>query len=247
MAQKTPSTARFAETRWSIVTHAGGQGETARRALEELCGMYWFPLYTWCRRNGSAPADAEDLVQSFFVKILEKNLFANADASRGKLRTFLLTALQRHVRDVWEREAALKRGGGQVVSFDAAEAEAWYTRQERPDESADHQYDRQWALTILELALRALEEDFAERGKQAQFAAMKPFLTREGVRAEYEAAGAAFGQSADSFKVAVHRFRAKFRDALRDEVAQTQADPAAGVEEEITYLARLLGSGDSPL
>lgn len=239
MGQKTP-TARFAETRWSIVIHARGEGETARRALEDLCQIYWFPLYTWCRRNGSNPTDAEDLVQSFFVKVLQKNLFAAADASRGKLRTFLLTALQRHVKDEWAKEMAGKRGGGKVVSFDAAEADEWYTRQERGDESADHQFDRQWALTILNLAMRKLEADFTKRGKEAHYHAMKPFLTGEGTFTEYEAAAAGLGQTPDSFKVAVHRFRAKFRDALRAEVAETQSEPDE-IDGEIAYLAKLLG------
>lgn len=240
MRQTTPISPRFGETRWSLVVQAHGQGEPARRALEELCQTYWFPLYTWCRRNGASEADAEDLVQGFFQKILEKQLFAAARAERGKLRTFLLTALQRYVRDQQAKAQAQRRGGGQVTSFEAAEAEDWYISAQA-EGSPDQQFDRVWAQTVLNHAIRHLEEDYASRGKATAFERMKPFLTVEGSAAEYEAASKALGQSAGSFKTAVHRMRTRFRTMLRAEVAETECDEA-GVDQEIAYLAQVLGN-----
>lgn len=219
---------------------ARGQGVEARRAMEDLCGAYWFPLYAWCRRFGLTAADAEDMVQGFFVEVLEKDLFAAADASRGKLRTFLLTALQRHVRDEQGKARAMRRGGGKVVSFDGSEAEAWYAGEQIEGESAEHLFDRQWALTVLDQAVRRLETDAAARGKAEAFAAMRPFLTGEGSAADYDDAGRPLGMNAGSFKVAVHRLRAKFREALRAEVAEAQP-PDAGIDEEIAYLLKVLG------
>ena len=237
---REPSPHQFRATRWTLVLQARGQGVEARRALEDFCGAYWFPLYAWCRRSGLAAADAEDMVQGFFVQVLEKDLFASADAARGKLRTFLLTALQRHVRDEQGKAKALRRGGGKVLSFDGSEAEAWYAGEQVEGESAGHLFDRQWALAVLDQAVRRLEADAAARGKTEAFEAMRPFLTAEGNAADYEEAGRPLGLNAGAFKVAVHRLRAKFREALRAEVADTQP-PDAGIDEEIAYLMKVLG------
>lgn len=231
--------AAFQPTRWSLVIQSQGQGETARRALEELCAAYWFPLYAWSRRCGASPSDAEDYVQGFFIQVLQKQLFAAANPELGKLRTFMLIAFRRHVHDEQRKENRQKRGGGQVVSFDAAEAEAWYEVEQIEGESADHLFDRQWALTVLDLTLAKLEQQAESRGKGAEFALLRPFLTGEGDATEYEKAGREAGMSANTFKVAVHRLRARFREALRREIAETQ--PAgANVDEEMSYLLRVL-------
>lgn len=231
--------AAFKPTRWSLVLQSQGQGDQAKRALEELCAAYWFPLYAWSRRCGASPSDAEDYVQGFFVQVLQKQLFAAANPELGKLRTFMLTAFRRHVNDEQRKERRQKRGGGQIVSFDAAEAEAWYEVEQIEGESADHMFDRQWALTVLDQAMAKLEQHAISKGKQAEFAKMRPFLTGEATASDYETAGREMHMSANTFKVAVHRLRARFREALRAEVAGTQ--PAdANVDEEMSYLMRVL-------
>jgi RNA polymerase sigma-70 factor (ECF subfamily) len=179
------------------------------------------------------------MVQGFFVKVLEKRIFDAADSSRGKLRSFLLTGLQRHVKDESNKASALRRGGGKVVSFDSVQAEEWYTGETLQGESAEHLFDRQWALTLLGNAVKRLESQAADSGKTAQFLAMKHFLTDEGSAEAYERSAADLSMKPDSFKVAVHRLRAKFRIALRAEVAETQHDQAC-VDEEITYLTKVL-------
>lgn len=231
--------AQFKPTRWSLVLRARGQDEEARRALEELCHDYWFPLYAWCRRTGTGAADAEDHVQGFFVELLEKGLFSAANPDLGKLRTFLLTAFRRHVADEQRKAIALRRGGGRVLSFDAAEAETWYEAEEQPGESADHMFDRQWALTVLDQAIGRLERRARERGKTEDFAAMRPFLTREGNATDYEAASRERRTTPNAFKVAVHRLRGQFREALRAEIADTQTD-GGPIEEEMAYLLSVL-------
>jgi RNA polymerase sigma factor (sigma-70 family) len=237
MSQTTPAT--FKPTRWSLVLQSQGQGEQASKALEELCAAYWFPLYAWSRRCGSTPEDAEDYVQGFFVQVLQKQLFAAANPELGKLRTFMLTAFRRHVNDEQRKEGRQKRGGGQILSFDAVEAEAWYEVEQIEGESADHMFDRQWALTVLDQALAKLEQQAAAKGKSPEFAVLRPFLTGEAGAADYEKAGREAGMNASTFKVAVHRLRARFREALRREVAETQ--PAdANVEEEMVYLMQVL-------
>lgn len=232
---------QFQPTRWSLVLRARGEDPAARNAMGELCHAYWFPLYAWCRRCGLAPPDAEDMVQGFFLQVMEKQLFDLADASRGKLRTFLLTALKRHIRDQQEKHHALKRGGGKVVSFDALVAEEWYAGSHMEGESPEHEYDRHWALSVLENTMQHLQREFAEKGRADAFSAMRPFLTEEGDAETYHSAARPLGMSDNAFKVAVHRLRGKFRDALRTEVAATQEDDG-NVDEEIRHLMRALGN-----
>jgi len=229
---------KFRATRWSLVLQAQGEGVEAKRALEDLCQTYWFPLYAWCRRHGLSPSDAEDMVQGFFVQVLEKRIFDSADADRGKLRTFLLTILQRHVRGEQVKSHALRRGGGKIISFDSIEAEEWYTNEAIEGESADRLYDRQWALTVLDNAVGRLERNATSKGKAETFTAIRPFLTGDSTQ-DYERAGEAIGMSASTFRVAVHRLRAKFRESLRAEVAETQPE-GANLDEEISYLMEVL-------
>jgi len=233
------TTAAFKPTRWSLVIQSQGQGEQAKQALGDLCKAYWFPLYSWSRRFGATPEDAEDYVQGFFVQVLQKQLFAAANPDLGKLRTFMLTAFRRHVNDEQRKEGRQKRGGGQILSFDAAEAEAWYEVEQIKGESADHMFDRQWALTVLDNALAKLEQQAVARGKVVEFVAMRPFLTGEADADDYERVGRELGMSANTFKVAVHRLRSRFREALRSEVAETQPD-GGSVDEEMSYLMQVL-------
>jgi RNA polymerase sigma factor (sigma-70 family) len=232
---------RFQATRWSMVLRTRGDGPVARRALEDLCGIYWFPLYAWCRSRGYPSHDAEDLIQGFFLKIIQSHLFDAADPSRGKLRTFLLTALQRHIRDEADKASASKRGGGKVISIDPATAEAYYSSSLVSGESPEEAYDRQWALTVLDHALGDMQKEAIAHGKLSQFTAMRQFLTEEGDMEAYAAAAAAVGMSSSTFKVAVHRLRARFRDTLRTVVSDTQPEDS-NPEEEIAYLARMLAS-----
>ncbi len=230
---------RFQATRWSMVLRTRGDGPSARKALEDLCGAYWFPLYAWCRGRGYSSHDAEDLIQGFFLKIVQSQLFGSADPARGKLRTFLLTALQRHIRDEADKSSASKRGGGQVISIDPATAEACYSASLVSGESPEQAYDRQWALTVLDHALGDMEKEAIAHGKLVQFNAMRHFLTEEGEMEAYAVAAANLGMSTGAFKVAVHRLRGRFRETLRNVVSDTQPDEA-NPEEEIAYLAQLL-------
>lgn len=236
----------FKPTRWTLVLRAQGKGEPAERALEELCRAYWFPLYAWARRSGIGAEDAEDHVQGFFVQVLEKELFARADPKQGKMRTFLLTVFRRQVRDEQDKQARLKRGAGQVAPIDAAEAERWFAAEQREEESADHLFDRQWALSVLDQALGRLEQNATRRGQAQAFQVLRPFLLADSAAlAGRQDAAERLGLSPASFKVAVHRLRAKFREALRTEIAEMQGEDAA-VEEELRYLLEVLRHGDYP-
>src|SRR5688572_32879182 len=134
----------------------------ARRALEELCRTYWYPLYAYVRRSGKSPEEAEDLTQEFFARLLEKDLFAQADRERGRFRTFLLTALQRFLANEWHRSQAQKRGGGvSIVSIDASHAEERYHAEPADASTPERLYERRWALTLLDRVLGDQANEYA--------------------------------------------------------------------------------------
>src|SRR5512143_869542 len=118
----------FATTHWSVVLAAANQDTPeAAAALESLCRTYWYPLYAYVRREGYSPADAQDLTQEFFARLLARNSFAGVAPERGKFRSFLLVVLRHFLSDQRDRASAAKRGGGQeVLSLDAEEAEGRY-------------------------------------------------------------------------------------------------------------------------
>lgn len=239
----SPDPRRFRPTRWSMVLRSRGNDTHAHKALEELCQLYWFPLYAWCRARGKSAHDAEDLIQGFFLKILQNELLHTADPSKGKLRTFLLTALQRFIRDQDNISKSSKRGAGNVISIDPATAEACYMQSSFGDSTPEETYDRQWAFTVLDHAIGALEDDAKARGKRNQFLAMRPFLTDQGSMESYARAAEGIGMTVRSFKVAVHRLRARFREQLHLIVRDTQLEGDSDPSEEVAYLAKVLAQG----
>lgn len=237
---KRPSShSPFPQTRWSVVLQAAETNEAGRRALGELCADYWFPLYAFARRSGNSAADAEDLVQGFLLKATEDGLFAKADEDKGKLRTFLLTVFRRYARDEYAKTVSAKRGGGNVVSFDAAEAESWYEAESSRDDSPEKIFDRQWAVSLLDNAMNRLERSWRERGKETEFAALRPFLTTGGTTSDYQEIGERIGMKPDTVKVTLHRLRAKFGTVLREEIRETQIDND-DVDAELNYLIQLV-------
>ena len=233
-AQDSP----FQQTRWSLIQRVQAGGDAAAVALGELCAAYWFPLYGWARRSGTSPEDAEDVVQGFFSDVLRKHLFEKADSAKGRLRTFLLTAFRRYQRDAYVKANAQQRGASRTVSFDAVAGEEWYRTEEPKAATPDAFYDRQWAMTVLEQAMLRLGKEYARRGKGADFERLRPYLTNAG-DADYESDAEVLGTSASAVKVAVHRMRERFGDALREEVASMQGE-GEDVDEELSYLLRAL-------
>lgn len=231
--------AGFPQTRWSVVLRATPDNRAGLDALGELCGRYWYPLYAFARRSGNSSADAEDLVQGFLSKSSGDGLFSKAKKEKGKLRTFLLTAFRRYARDEYEKSITEKRGGGKIVSFDAAEAESWYHSEQRDEASPEDVYDREWAVTVLQNAMSRLEAVWKEKGKLKHFLALRPHLTTEAGAEDFQRIGEATGMKPDTVKVALHRLRAKFGTALREEIQDTE-DEGADIEEELAYLYRLI-------
>lgn len=226
----------FQPTRWTLVLNVKEDGADAEKALEELCESYWFPLYAFARGAKWSAADAEDLVQGFLMKLVEKRMFDGADQEKGKLRTYLLTAFRRYAKDEAVKLNASKRGGNvEKISFDYAEAESWYAEEKIEGETPEQLYDRQWALTVIEKALESMESHAEAKGKLKEFELMKPLLMEETGGEEFDRVGAALGITSNAAKIQIHRLRSRFRETVRSEIRETQLD---GTEEddELRYL-----------
>jgi RNA polymerase sigma factor (sigma-70 family) len=229
----------FPTTRWTMVLAAGGPARAeCHAALFTLCETYWYPLYAYARRRGYAAEEAQELTQEFFLRILEGRYLDRADPQKGRFRSFLLTSFKFFLADEWDRSRAQKRRGV-VLPFEIRSREEQYERDLAHEETPERIYERRWALSLLDRVMGLLRSEFVEQGRLEQFNRMKPFLLGE-PEAPYAAVAQQLNTSEGALKVAIHRFRKRYRELVRQEVAQTVADPA-DVASEIRYLAAVLG------
>ena len=236
-----PPGSRFAATRWSVVLAAGHwrSGTAERQAMDELARAYWFPLYAYLRHKGHLHESAEDLVQGFFARLLEKDVLAAVHPSKGRFRSFLLASLQNYLANEWDRDHAKKRGGDRVVlSFDAMEAKSRYAAEPVTNQTPERIFERCWALTVLEQVLQRLRSEYVSRGQGEIFAALEHVLSAA-PKASYAEVAQRLGMAEGSARVAAHRLRRRYRAILREEIAQTVSDPAM-VDEEIGQLLESL-------
>lgn len=227
----------FAATRWTLVLSAARGGHTPRAAaaMAELCAIYWYPLYAFIRRRGHDAHEAEDLVQEFFARLLARNDLAGVAPEKGKFRSFLLAAVKHFLANEYDRAHAQKRGAQErVISLDALAADSRWRLEPAHDLTPEKLFERRWALAVVEQVLARLQAELAVAGKGALYEALKGFLVG-GETESHAEAGARLGMSAGAVKVAVHRLRRRWRELLREEIAQTVADPAE-IDEEIRYL-----------
>jgi RNA polymerase sigma-70 factor (ECF subfamily) len=224
-----------------VLSAKQGTSPAAQAAMEQLCRIYWYPLYAHVRRRGHDHHSAEDLTQEFFARLLDQQWLNSVAPEKGRFRTFLLAALDHFVANEWRNGRALKRGGGQViVSLDETQTgEERYSREASSQSAPVRAFDKLWATTVLGQAMMCLRQEFSVRGKAAHFEDWKAFLSREATAQDCQASSQRLGMSAGAVTVAVHRFRERYADLLRETVAQTVAQ-AADVDEELRYLFALL-------
>jgi RNA polymerase sigma-70 factor (ECF subfamily) len=217
----------FPRTRWTLVAEVRAGGSDSARALDELCRLYWYPVYAYARRSGAAPADAEDLTQGFFAQLVHREKFARAEAAKGRLRSFLLNGLKHFRIDQHRRDSAQKRGGGVApLSIEADRAEARYGREPADLEDPERLFERRWALTLLEEAFVRVETEYAAGGKRDIYLALRPFLTQPDQTDSHAAVAERLRMSAGAVQVAVHRLRKRYRSSLESVIAATLDDPA---------------------
>ncbi len=226
----------FATTRWSLVAAAQDPAAPrAREALADLCRLYWYPVYAYARRRGHGHHAAQDLTQAFFARLLEKNDLAAADRTRGRFRSYLLTACQHFLANEHDRQTAQKRGGGRThLPLDFEAADGRYSREPADEQTPERVFDRQWALGLLDRALGELRAEYAGSGRAKLFDALKGCLAG-GAEVAYAELARELVMTEGAVKVAVHRLRQRYRDRLRGLIADTVATPEE-VDDEIRDL-----------
>ncbi len=238
----------FPTTHWSLVRSATGDEPEAHLALEALCVQYWYPIYSFIRRQGRTHHEAEDLTQEFFGRLLAAGGMARARPERGRFRTFLAVSLRNFLANDWDRAHAAKRGGGPAaVSLDVnlGAAEARYTG-EPPDPglTPEQAFDRAWARGVVETALEELRAEYAASGRGALFTALGPIVWGGGPPAPLSETARQLGLNEGALHVALHRLRRRLRERVEAQIAATVTGPDEVAEERRHLLAALGGKPD---
>jgi RNA polymerase sigma factor (sigma-70 family) len=226
----------FSATHWSLVINAGNsQSPRHESALEELCRRYWFPLYAYARHGGTAHADAEDLVQSFYSHFLKENYLRNLNGKNGRFRAFLLKCFQNHSHNERKRAGRLKRGGGaDHLPIEWANADEKVQSQLMTAVTPERMFDRAWVVTLLEQVLTQLGQEMQAKGKRELFEELKPVLAGDRDDFSYRDAAKRLKRSEEALRQRAKRMRERLQELIRHEILKT-CDPAQ-VEEEIRYL-----------
>ena len=239
----------FPSTHWSLVLAAGRSQtnpETAQAALAELCQTYWVPLYNFVRGRGYNVHDAQDLTQSFFAYLIEREIYTRVDRQKGRFRSFLLASLKNFLSNVSDRERTLKRGGGQSIlplhDVQIEEAESLFQSYSATS-NEDRLFDRSWAEALVATGLERLSAEYRDDSRKKLFSELKIFLagSAEPLPAYAELA-TRLGTTESTLRSHVTRLRARYREVLRDEVRRT-VDTEAEVDEELHELLRVLTRG----
>jgi RNA polymerase sigma factor (sigma-70 family) len=240
----------FRSTRWSVVLlSAQSKTPESQTALAALCGLYWYPLYSFVRRRGYNPEDAQDLTQGFFLHLLGDKVLSQVDPLKGKFRSFLLASIQNYLSKETDRARCLKRGGrAEFVPLNADNVEDRYWLEPTDFLTAEKIFDARWALTLLDEALSLLSAEYAADGKMATLEALKPFLQPidSATLPSYEQVADQLGVSVGAVKMLIHRLRKRYTALLRAEVARTVSDPRE-IDEEIHALCDALIASEGRL
>ena len=232
----------FTTTHWSLVLHAQAtSAPQADAALEKLCRTYWYPLYAYVRRKGEDEESARDLTQGFFARLLEKNYLDQVRREKGKFRSFLLAALNHFMLDEWDKARAQKRGGGHpLISLDDSTSEDRYHLEPADIMSPERLYERRCALTLLGQAQERLKQEHVKGAEsRREYDCLKVFLTGDNDAPSYANVAVELGLTEDAVKAAIFRLRKRYRELVREEVANTVDSPEA-VDEEIRYMITVI-------
>lgn len=235
---RSPGGSAFPTTQWSVVVNAGtGSATEVRGALETLCSQYWYPLYTFIRREGRAHHEAEDCTQEFLARLIASEGVALARPERGRFRTFLLTALRNYLTNEWHRAHATKRGGGLVplpLEFDTAEQR--FAREPADSSLTPEQaFDRNWAQDVIDHAIAELRSEYEKSNRKALFATLGPLVWDYSRTDSHAELAGRLNMSAHAFTVALQRMRLRLGERLRSAVAETVADKSE-VDAELRHL-----------
>lgn len=236
----TPAPAAFVTTQWTRVLEARGDSPEARAALSDLCAAYYAPVLAFIQRQTADEPSARDLTQEFFSRLLSRHGIEAVNPERGRFRSYLLGAVKNFLNDARAHDRRLKRGGGRPAEPMETGTDT-STALQLPDTrtpTPDQEYDRKWALTVLDRALTALAAEHCAE-KNAHFETLKPWLTGDTENISQADAATRLGLNEGTVKVAIHRLRRRFRDVIRQEIGRTLGDPGQ-VEQEMQCLLQAL-------
>jgi RNA polymerase sigma-70 factor (ECF subfamily) len=230
----------FTTTHWSVVLEAQGESPAAQEALEKLCRVYWRPIYRFVRRQGARPEEAQDLTQGFFALLLERRDLRTVRKEKGRLRSYLLTALKHFLADERRRAMAIKRGKGErLIPLEQLRAEEQSGMEPADPLTAERIYERRWASTLLDRVLSRLEDKYRTRGNAALFDSFNQLLADEPGSPSQADIAAQLGMTENAVSQAFHRFRQSYQSLLREEIAHTVATPS-DIEDELRYLIAVI-------
>ena len=230
----------FATTHWSVVLEAQGESPAAQEALERLCRIYWRPIYSFLRRQGISADDAQDLTQGFFALLLERRNLATVRREKGRLRSYLLSALKHFLVDEHRRTMAIKRGKGErLIPLEELRAEERSGMEPADPLTAERIYERRWASTLLDRVLSQLEDKYRTRGNAALFDSFNQLLADEPGTPSQADIAAQLGMTENAVSQAFYRFRQSYQSLLREEIAHTVATPG-DIENELRYLIAVI-------
>ena len=233
----------FQTTHWTVVLAATNPGaRQSDDALTELYLAYWHPLYAYARRRGLSPAEAEDLVQDFFARLVGKESLSGVQRDGGRFRSFLLKSLDNFLANEWNRARAQKRGNGQrLLSLDAGEAENQFALNVPDKETPESIFEKRWAFAVLAQVTDRLRTEYLEDGKGELFEQFRVYLQGDRAGPGYAAVAMQRGMSEGAVAVAVHRLRQRYGQLLREEIMRTVSSPDE-VDAELQHLIRVVGS-----
>lgn len=224
-----------------MTTSQDNDSAIRRESLGELYQTYWYPLFVYLRRKGHSQEQAADYVQGFFLELIDKDFLAAVSPDKGRFRWFMMSAIGRFVGKQTEKQMAQKRGGGvNTFSLDAEQAERRYQQEPAGDWTPEKLFDRRWALEVLANALGTLRKDHEDRGKVALYNELQGTLAGEVLTSEAcDQIGSRLEMSPVAVKVAAHRLKEKYREALIKVVSQTLTDQD-NVDDELDKLFEAL-------
>lgn len=229
----------FESTHWSIVLRARDEDEEARKALEQLCHSYWYPLYAFARRSGKSPDDAADVTQGFFAQLIERQGLSKIAPEKGRFRTFLLASLKNFIRNDWRHNATLKRGGGvSTYSLSDQDMESRYQDYAVDSSTAEDEFERDWVESLLAAVIARLRSDYEKAGRIELFNALNAYLVADETRLPQSDLAAQLGLSVPAVKMSIYRMRKRYAELVRAEIAATVSSPE-DIDDELN---RLIGN-----
>ena len=156
----------FETTHWSQISSVRtGSSEQQRRIINKLIRKYWKPVYCYLRQKGYSNEHAKDLTQGFFHEIvLGRDLIGQADRSRGRFRTFLLTSLNHYISNKHRKDPDVKRiPFSQAKKTDTDELPDFLSKQ--LGITPEQAFNYTWATAILDEVLIEVKNSFCQTGR----------------------------------------------------------------------------------